>query len=67
MHISIHMPLRSYNFYLHVTGDTYILFNKQSKGNKRELLQFGVPIFGHREEDATGNNETGEITPIANG
>ncbi|OWM77929.1 hypothetical protein CDL15_Pgr018498 [Punica granatum] len=47
-----------------LSGETYILFNKQIKGNKRELLQFGVPIFGHRQEDATSNNETSNIQPI---
>ena len=40
------------------TGDTFILFNKQMKGNKRELIQFGVPIFGHIKEEATSNNQT---------
>lgn len=35
-----------------VSGDTYILYNQQVKGNKRELIQFGVPIFGQIKEDA---------------
>ncbi|KAK4758664.1 hypothetical protein SAY87_019965 [Trapa incisa] len=39
-----------------LSGETYILFNKQIKGNKRELLQFGVPIFGH--------SDTSNIQPI---
>ncbi|XP_039025155.1 RNA demethylase ALKBH10B-like [Hibiscus syriacus] len=29
-----------------LSGETFILFNKQIKGNKRELIQLGVPIFG---------------------
>ena len=33
-------------------GETFILFNKQVKGNKRELIQLGVPIFGQIKEDA---------------
>lgn len=36
-----------------ISGDTYILYNQQVKGNKRELIQFGVPIFGQIKEDAT--------------
>jgi len=32
-------------------GETFILFNKQMKGNKRELIQLGVPIFGQIKED----------------
>ncbi|WCJ21482.1 oxidoreductase 2OG-Fe(II) oxygenase family protein [Euphorbia peplus] len=44
-------------------GDTYILFNKQVKGNKRELIQLGVPIFGH-VEDSSSNDETSHIKPI---
>ncbi|CAN0892661.1 RNA demethylase ALKBH10B, partial [Linum grandiflorum] len=45
-----------------LTGDTFILFNKQMKGNKRELIQFGVPIFEHIKEDAS--NQTCNIEPI---
>ncbi|CAL1362089.1 unnamed protein product [Linum trigynum] len=45
-----------------LSGDTFILFNKQMKGNKRELIQFGVPIFEHIKEDAT--NQTCNIEPI---
>lgn len=43
------------------TGETYILFNKQMKGNKRELIQFGVPIFGHIQEEATCNSKAGNL------
>ncbi|XP_015891553.2 RNA demethylase ALKBH10B [Ziziphus jujuba] len=47
-----------------LSGETFILFNKQMKGNKRELIQFGVPIFGHIKEEATSNNQTSNIEPI---
>ncbi|KAJ7972842.1 2OG-Fe(II) oxygenase family oxidoreductase [Quillaja saponaria] len=40
-----------------LSGETYILFNKQMKGNKRELIQMGVPIFGHIKEEAKSNIE----------
>ncbi|KAB2600775.1 hypothetical protein D8674_004971 [Pyrus ussuriensis x Pyrus communis] len=42
-----------------LSGETFILFNKQVKGNRRELIQFGVPIFGQIKEDTTSN-----IVPI---
>ncbi|XP_058223077.1 RNA demethylase ALKBH10B-like isoform X4 [Rhododendron vialii] len=35
-----------------LSGETYILFNQQIKGEKRELIQFGTPIFGQIKEDA---------------
>lgn len=47
-----------------LSGDTFILFNKQVKGNKRELIQLGVPIFGHVKEEQGGNNEAINIEPI---
>ncbi|PPS06262.1 hypothetical protein GOBAR_AA14384 [Gossypium barbadense] len=47
-----------------VSSETFILFNKQIKGNKRELIQFGVPIFGHIKEEPTSNNQTINIEPI---
>ncbi|KAF5206224.1 Rna demethylase alkbh10b [Thalictrum thalictroides] len=34
-----------------LSGETFILFNQQLKGNKRELIQLGVPIFGHVKEE----------------
>ncbi|XP_028762244.1 RNA demethylase ALKBH10B [Neltuma alba] len=40
-----------------LSGETFILFNKQMKGNKREMIQLGVPIFGHIKEDANSNIE----------
>ncbi|XWS76452.1 hypothetical protein CRYUN_Cryun01aG0177400 [Craigia yunnanensis] len=47
-----------------LSGETFILFNKQIKGNKRELIQLGVPIFGHIREEPTSNNQTINIEPI---
>ncbi|WJX13783.1 hypothetical protein P8452_04138 [Trifolium repens] len=40
-----------------LSGETFILFNKQIKGNKRELIQLGVPIFGQIKEDTKSNIE----------
>lgn len=36
-----------------VSGETFILYNQQVKGSKRELIQLGAPIFGHVKEDTT--------------
>ncbi|KDP21510.1 hypothetical protein JCGZ_21981 [Jatropha curcas] len=47
-----------------LAGDSYILFNKQMKGNKRELIQLGVPIFGHIKEEAISNNQTSDLESI---
>ncbi|KAM7253992.1 hypothetical protein ACFE04_031674 [Oxalis oulophora] len=41
-------------------GDTFVLFNKHEKGNKKERIQLGVPIFGHIQDEAAGTN----IEPI---
>jgi len=45
-------------------GETFILFNKQVKGNRRELIQFGVPIFGQIKEEAASNNQTSKTSMI---
>lgn len=42
-------------------GDTFILFNQQMKGNKREMIQLGVPIFGRIKEDAKSKDKITEI------
>lgn len=42
-------------------GETFILFNKQMKGNKREMIQLGVPIFGQIKEDAKSKDKITEI------
>ncbi|ESR57388.1 RNA demethylase ALKBH10B [Citrus sinensis] len=47
-----------------LSGETFILFNKQMKGNRRELIRFGIPIFRHIKEEATSNNEIGNLEPI---
>ncbi|OAY71101.1 hypothetical protein ACMD2_23549 [Ananas comosus] len=36
-----------------LSGETFIFFNKQMKGNKREIIQLGVPLFQPTNEDAT--------------
>ncbi|KAJ4842917.1 hypothetical protein Tsubulata_023842 [Turnera subulata] len=46
-----------------LSGETYILFNKQMKGNRRELIQFGVPIFGHIKDEAA-DQKSSNIEPI---
>ncbi|KAK9137120.1 hypothetical protein Sjap_007714 [Stephania japonica] len=40
-----------------LSGESFILFNQQLKGNKRELIQFGVPIFGQINEEAKSSIE----------
>ncbi|XP_047325900.1 RNA demethylase ALKBH10B [Impatiens glandulifera] len=46
-------------------GETYVLYNQQTKGKKRELIQFGPPIFGHiKGGDVAEKDETSHIEPI---
>ncbi|XP_038988648.1 RNA demethylase ALKBH10B-like [Phoenix dactylifera] len=45
-----------------LSGETFIFFNKQIKGNKREILQLGVPLFQPTNEEASSNIEP--IPPI---
>ncbi|KAK9161371.1 hypothetical protein Syun_007712 [Stephania yunnanensis] len=40
-----------------LSGESFILFNQQLKGNKRELIQLGVPIFGQINEEAKSSIE----------
>ncbi|XP_057782535.1 RNA demethylase ALKBH10B-like [Salvia miltiorrhiza] len=47
-----------------LSGETFILYNQQTKGNKRELIQLGVPIFGHVKEDDTNTFQRNYIEPI---
>ncbi|KAM0916225.1 hypothetical protein ACQ4PT_010311 [Festuca glaucescens] len=35
-----------------LSGETFIFFNKQIKGNKREIIQLGVPLFQHTTEES---------------
>ncbi|CAM8893202.1 unnamed protein product [Rhodiola kirilowii] len=45
-------------------GETYKLFNQQIKGNKRELIQFGEPIFRQIKEDASHKEQRNNIEQI---
>lgn len=45
-------------------GETYILFNKQIKANKREQIQLGVPIFGHVKDEALSQEQKTHIEDI---
>ncbi|KAL6500428.1 hypothetical protein OROHE_025794 [Orobanche hederae] len=47
-----------------LSGETFILYNQQMKGNKRELIQLGVPIFGRIKEDETNKLHRSYIEPI---
>ncbi|XP_011082539.1 uncharacterized protein LOC105165276 [Sesamum indicum] len=47
-----------------LSGETFILYNQQMKGNKRELIQLGVPIFGQIKEDASNKFQKSHIEPI---
>ncbi|KAL5796783.1 hypothetical protein ACOSQ2_001603 [Xanthoceras sorbifolium] len=48
-----------------LSGESFILFNKQVKGNRRELIQLGVPIFRQIIEEATGDNQMANLEPIS--
>ncbi|KAL3644844.1 hypothetical protein CASFOL_010024 [Castilleja foliolosa] len=49
-----------------LSGESFILYNQQTKGNRRELIQLGVPIFGKVKQDETDElqKSTGNIEPI---
>ncbi|KAF5763359.1 putative alpha-ketoglutarate-dependent dioxygenase AlkB-like superfamily [Helianthus annuus] len=47
-----------------VQGETFIKYNQQSKAIKRELIQFGAPIFGQVKDDAIIKSQDGQIEPI---
>lgn len=40
-----------------LSGETFILFNEQMKGNKREIIQLGVPLFQPTNEEAASSIE----------
>ncbi|MQL72411.1 hypothetical protein Taro_004751 [Colocasia esculenta] len=40
-----------------LSGHTFMLFNKQLKGNKREIIQLGVPIFQPTKDDVESHIE----------
>ncbi|CAI9107926.1 OLC1v1007409C1 [Oldenlandia corymbosa var. corymbosa] len=47
-----------------LSGETFILYNQQVRGNKRELIQLGVPIFGPIKDDANSKCRKSHIEPI---
>nr|XP_043610014.1 RNA demethylase ALKBH10B-like [Erigeron canadensis] len=47
-----------------LSGETFIMYNQQSKTIKRELLQFGAPIFGQIKDEATNKPQDSKIEPI---
>ncbi|KAK1428244.1 hypothetical protein QVD17_17074 [Tagetes erecta] len=48
-----------------LSGETFIMYNQQSKAIKRELIQFGAPIFGQIKDEATNNkSQDSKIEPI---
>ncbi|XP_049343877.1 RNA demethylase ALKBH10B-like [Solanum verrucosum] len=46
-----------------LSGETFILYNQQVKGSKRELIQLGAPIFEHVKEDAACQKSHNEPIP----
>ncbi|XP_038896503.1 RNA demethylase ALKBH10B [Benincasa hispida] len=48
-----------------LSGETFVLFNTQVKGSRREIIQFGVPIFRQIRNDSANNSQTSKnIEPI---
>ncbi|GKC58519.1 putative oxidoreductase, 2OG-Fe(II) oxygenase family protein, partial [Tanacetum coccineum] len=47
-----------------LSGETFIMYNQQSKANKRELIQFGAPIFGQIKDEGTTKSQDSHIEPI---
>ncbi|KAK9055795.1 hypothetical protein SSX86_026880 [Deinandra increscens subsp. villosa] len=47
-----------------LSGETFIKYNQQSKAIKRELIQFGAPIFGQVKDDAVTKSQDCQIEPI---
>ncbi|XP_059660534.1 RNA demethylase ALKBH10B-like [Cornus florida] len=50
-----------------LSGETFILYNQQMKGNKRELIQLGAPIFGQIKDEATSKNHIEPIPALLEG
>nr|GMD60987.1 RNA demethylase ALKBH10B-like [Ipomoea batatas] len=46
-----------------LSGETFVLYNQQLKGNKREMIQLGAPIFGHVEDNPTCQKSNIEAIP----
>ncbi|XP_024968271.1 uncharacterized protein LOC112507791 [Cynara cardunculus var. scolymus] len=47
-----------------LSGETFIKYNQQSKAIKRELIQFGAPIFGQIKDEAASKSQDSHIEPI---
>lgn len=47
-----------------LSGDTFIKYNQQSKSIKRELIQFGAPIFGQIKDDTSTKSQNSHMEPI---
>ncbi|XP_023004498.1 uncharacterized protein LOC111497786 [Cucurbita maxima] len=47
-----------------LSGESFVLFNQQVKGKRREMIQLGVPIFGQIREESANNSQTSNIEPI---
>ncbi|KAL4572073.1 hypothetical protein LXL04_018842 [Taraxacum kok-saghyz] len=47
-----------------LSGETFIKYNQQSKAIKRELIQFGAPIFGQIKDDTTTKSQNSQMEPI---
>ncbi|CAN6481881.1 unnamed protein product [Victoria cruziana] len=48
--VSVANELRAAGQKGELSGETYISFNKQLKGNRREMIQFGLPIFAQKRD-----------------
>lgn len=48
------------------TGETFMFFSEQMKGNGTELIQSGLPTFNYIEEDTTDGARS-KSTRIFNG
>lgn len=44
-----------HTFDVFYSGETFISFNKQMKGSKREIIQLGVPLFQPTKDEAASN------------
>ncbi|XP_071738271.1 RNA demethylase ALKBH10B-like [Rutidosis leptorrhynchoides] len=47
-----------------LSGETFIMYNQQSKAIKRELIQFGAPIFDPIKDDGISKSQNSNIEPI---
>ncbi|KAJ4969393.1 hypothetical protein NE237_016094 [Protea cynaroides] len=47
-----------------LSGETFSLFNEQLKGNKREIIQLGVPIFRQIKDETNSKCQRSNIEPI---